>query len=71
VPVVAAEGALRPHGRVERAGPALVVAAARAEAPAVARRLVEAGVELFSLAPVQANLEEVFLALTREDPADA
>jgi ABC-2 type transport system ATP-binding protein len=71
VPVDAAEAALRPHGRVERAGPALVVAAARAEAPAVARRLVEAGVELFSLAPVQANLEEVFLALTREDPADA
>jgi ABC-2 type transport system ATP-binding protein len=71
VPVDAAEAALRPHWPVERDGPALVVAAARAEAPAVARRLVEAGVELFSLAPVQANLEEVFLALTREDPADA
>jgi ABC-2 type transport system ATP-binding protein len=71
VPVDAAEAALRPHWPVERDGPALVVAAARAEAPAVARRLVEAGVELFSLAPVQANLEEVFLALTREDSADA
>jgi ABC-2 type transport system ATP-binding protein len=71
VRVVAAVAGLRPHGPGDRDGPALVVAAARAEAPAVARRLVEAGVELFSLAPVQANLEEVFLALTREDPADA
>jgi hypothetical protein len=37
----------------------------------VARRLVEAGVALFALAPVQANLEDVFLALTQEEPADA
>ena len=69
-PIDAAEAALRPHWPVQRVGPALSVAAARAEAPEVARRLVEAGVALFGLAPVQANLEDVFLALTQEDPAD-
>jgi ABC-2 type transport system ATP-binding protein len=69
-PIEAAEAALRPHWPVTRDGPALSVAAARAEAPAVARRLVEAGVNIFGLAPVQANLEDVFLALTQEDPAD-
>ena len=37
----------------------------------MARRLIEAGVALFGLAPVQRNLEDVFLALTQEDPADA
>jgi len=70
-PIEAAEAALRPHWPVERDGAALSVSAARAEAPDVARRLIEAGVALFSLAPVQANLEDVFLALTREEPADA
>jgi ABC-2 type transport system ATP-binding protein len=71
VPVDAAEAALREHWPVERQGAALAVAAARAEAPEVARRLVEAGVALFELTPVQRNLEDVFLALTQEDPADA
>jgi ABC-2 type transport system ATP-binding protein len=69
-PLDAAEAALRPHWPVTREGPALSVAAARADAPEVARRLVEAGIALFGLAPVQANLEDVFLALTQEDPAD-
>jgi ABC-2 type transport system ATP-binding protein len=71
VPVDAAEAALRPHWPIERDGAALLVSAARAAAPEVARRLIEAGVALFGLTPVRANLEEVFLALTREDPADA
>jgi len=71
VPIEAAEAALRPHWPVSRDGPTLLVTAARDEAPEVARRLVEAGVALFGLAPVQANLEDVFLALTQEDPADA
>jgi ABC-2 type transport system ATP-binding protein len=70
-PVEAAEAALAPHWPVARDGAALLVTATRAEAPDVARRLVEARVELFGLAPIQANLEEVFLAITREDPADA
>ena len=68
VPVEAAEAALRPRWPVERHGAALTVAAARAEAPEVARRLVEAGVALFGLTPVQRNLEEVFLAMTQEEP---
>jgi ABC-2 type transport system ATP-binding protein len=71
VPIEAAEAALRPHWPVERQGVALAVAATRSEAPEVARRLIEAGVELFGLTPVQRNLEDVFLALTQEDPADA
>ncbi|HTU09287.1 MAG TPA: ABC transporter ATP-binding protein [Allosphingosinicella sp.] len=70
-PVEAAETVLRPHWQVERDGAALVVAAARAEAPEVARRLVEAGIALSGLAPVQRNLEDVFLALTREEKGDA
>jgi ABC-2 type transport system ATP-binding protein len=70
-PAEAAEAALRPHWPVERQGEALIVAATRADAPEVARRLVEAGVQLFGLAPVQRNLEDVFLAITREEPADA
>jgi hypothetical protein len=36
----------------------------------VARRLVEAGVDVFALAPVRASFEDVFLALTQEEPAD-
>jgi ABC-2 type transport system ATP-binding protein len=71
VPLEAAEAALRPHWPVERQGEALAVAAGRAEVPEVARRLVEAGVALFGLTPVQRNLEDVFLALTQENPADA
>jgi len=70
-PLEQAEAALSPHWPVRRDGAALLVTAARAEAPEVARRLVEAGVALFALAPVQANLEDVFLALTQEEPADA
>ena len=70
-PVEAAEAALRPRWPVERHGGMLTVPATRAEAPEVARRLIEAGVALFGLAPVQRNLEDVFLAITREEPADA
>ena len=70
-PVEGAEAALRPHWPVERQGDILMVAAARAEAPEVARRLIEGGIALFGLSPVQHNLEDVFLALTQEDPADA
>jgi ABC-2 type transport system ATP-binding protein len=71
VPLDAAEAALRPRWQLVRDGEALIVSAARAEAPDVARALVAADIALFGLAPVQANLEDVFLALTREDPADA
>ena len=69
-PVEAAEAALRPHWPTARDGAALEITAARDAAPDVARRLVEAGVDVFALAPVRASFEDVFLALTQEDPAD-
>ncbi len=71
VPIEAAEAALRGQWTVERQGATLSVAAARGEAPEVARRLLAAGVELFALTPVRRNLEDVFLAITAEEPADA
>ncbi len=70
-PIEAAEAALRAHWTVERRGAMLSVAATPAEAPEVARRLIAAGVALFGMTPVQRNLEDVFLAITAEDPADA
>ncbi|HST35136.1 MAG TPA: ABC transporter ATP-binding protein [Allosphingosinicella sp.] len=71
-PIDAAEAALRGNWPVERQGDALSIAATKAEAPRVARRLVNAGVDLFALTPVQRNLEEVFLAITQDEaPADA
>jgi len=71
-PLDAAEGALASRWAVERDGDALIVRAARAEAPEVVRRLVGAGADLFRLAPEQRNLEEVFLTITRqEEPGDA
>jgi len=50
-------------------GDALIVEATRAEGPELARRMIGAGVELFSMAPVQRNLEEVFLAMTQKEAA--
>ena len=71
-PIEAAEAALRPRWPVERHGASLIVAATRAEAPEVARRLVGAGRRSCSAwRPVQRNLEDVFLAITQEEPADA
>ncbi|HEV2815681.1 MAG TPA: ABC transporter ATP-binding protein [Allosphingosinicella sp.] len=70
-PLDAAEAALAGRWAVERSGDALLVAASRAETPEVARQLVGAGVDLFGLAPVHSSLEEVFLAITAEEPGDA
>ena len=64
-------GACGRAGAVERDGEALVVQAARADAPEMVRRLVGAGVDLFGLAPEQRNLEEVFLSMTQPEAADA
>jgi len=66
-----AEAALSARWAVERSGEGLVVRATRAEAPEVVRRLVGAGVDLFSLAPEQRNLEEVFLSITQAETPDA
>jgi ABC-2 type transport system ATP-binding protein len=69
-PLDAAEAALASRWAVERDGEALIVAAVRAEAPEVVRRLVGAGADLFRLAPEQRNLEEVFLAITRTEGSE-
>jgi ABC-2 type transport system ATP-binding protein len=70
-PLDKAETAIAPRWAVERSGDAILVRATRAEAPEVVRRLVEAGVELFSLVPEQRNLEEVFLSITQPETPDA
>jgi ABC-2 type transport system ATP-binding protein len=66
-PADVAEAALASRWPVERDGEALVVRAARAEAPEVVRRLVGAGADLFRLTPEQRNLEEVFLSITQPE----
>ncbi|MEA3046995.1 MAG: hypothetical protein QOJ53_1327 [Sphingomonadales bacterium] len=71
IPLEAAEAALGGRWAVERSGDALLVAASRAETPEVVKQLVGAGVDLFGLAPVQSTLEDVFLAITAEEPGDA
>jgi ABC-2 type transport system ATP-binding protein len=70
-PVEVAEAALSARWAVERVKDGMVVRATRAEAPEVVRRLVGAGVDLFSLAPEQRNLEEVFLSITQPETPDA
>jgi ABC-2 type transport system ATP-binding protein len=57
--------------RCEEAGAALTVRAARADAPEIARRLIAAGVEIFSLAPHERSLEEAFLSITQSENAHA
>ena len=58
--------ALRGIGEVARSDGGLRVAADSAAAPAIARALVEAGVDLGELRPERASLEKVFLELTEE-----
>jgi ABC-2 type transport system ATP-binding protein len=70
-PADIAETALASRWAVERDGDALIVAATRAEAPEVVRRLVGAGADLFRLSPEQRNLEEVFLSITQEETQGA
>ena len=70
-PADVAAAALEGRWAVTRDGEALLVAATRADAPELVRRLTGAGVDLFALAPVQRNLEEVFLAITGPEGGDA
>ncbi|RYD50341.1 MAG: ATP-binding cassette domain-containing protein [Sphingomonadales bacterium] len=55
----------------EIAGTVLNVRAGKADAPEIARRLIAAQVELFSLAPHERSLEEAFLAITQLETAHA
>jgi ABC-2 type transport system ATP-binding protein len=66
-PLELAESAIASRWPVERSGEALIVRAAKAEAPEVVRRLVGAGVDIFQLVPEQRDLEEVFLSITQEE----
>ena len=70
-PLGTAEAALASRWAVDRDGEALVVRALRAEAPEVVRLLAGAGADLFSLAPEQRNLEDVFLEITQPEAPDA
>jgi ABC-type multidrug transport system ATPase subunit len=68
-PIEAAERivrALRGVDDVARTDGGLRIAADSAGAPAIARALVEAGIELGELRPERASLEKVFLELTEE-----
>lgn len=55
----------------EIAGTVLNVRAGKADAPEIARRLIAAQVELFSLAPHERSLEEAFLSITQLETAHA
>jgi ABC-2 type transport system ATP-binding protein len=65
-PLDVAQAALEQRWACRLEGSGLQVQAQREEAPDMVRRLVGAGVDLFSLAPAERNLEEVFLAMTQE-----
>ena len=70
-PLTAAEAALSARWATRVEGAHIHVAATRDEAPEVVRRLVGAGVALFTLVAEQHNLEEVFLSLTQGENGDA
>ena len=61
--------ALRGIDEVARSDGGLRVAADSDAAPAIARALVEAGIDLGELRPERASLEQVFLELTEEEAA--
>ncbi len=69
-PLDRAEAVLSGRWPTSAEGGRLHVRAGREDAPEIVRRLVEAGVDLFGIAPEQRNLEEVFLALTQGETAD-
>jgi len=69
----AARRALEEHGVQVEPGPddSLLVEARPLAPPAIARVLIERGLELRELAPAAASLEEIYLRLTRQAPASA
>jgi ABC-2 type transport system ATP-binding protein len=68
-PADLARAVLQPTWSVHDEADGLYVSATPEEAPAIVRRLVEAGVEVFSIAPREANLEAIFLEMTRSPNA--
>jgi ABC-2 type transport system ATP-binding protein len=70
-PLDAAEAALASRWACRRDGAAIHVEATRDEVPDLARRLIGAGADIFSIVPASRNLEEVFLSLTSKEASDA
>jgi ABC-2 type transport system ATP-binding protein len=70
-PLDTAAAALEGRWAVEPEGDGLRISATRDEAPEVVRRLVGAGVDVHGLTRRQRNLEEAFLAITKEEGDDA
>jgi ABC-2 type transport system ATP-binding protein len=68
-PLERAAAALEGRWHYARDGDSLTVQAPRAQAPAIVRRLTEADVDIFRIAPADQSLEEIFLTMTRD--ADA
>ena len=68
-PLDTAAAALEGHWPVTRAADTLKVQAGRAEAPAIVRRLVEAGTDVFRVGPDDQSLEDIFLTMTRDSDA--
>jgi len=70
-PIDVAEAALSARWPCRVEDGLLHVDAVREEVPDLVRRLVGAGAEIFSVAPAQRNLEEVFLSMTQEEAPNA
>jgi ABC-2 type transport system ATP-binding protein len=68
-PLDAAAAALDGHWPFERGQGALKVQAHRADAPAIVRRLVEAGADVFHVGADDQSLEDIFLNMTRDSDA--
>jgi ABC-2 type transport system ATP-binding protein len=64
-PVERAAQALQPDWPAEPAGGGLIVRADHAAAPAIVRRLVEAGIDVHRIGPEARQLEDIFLEMTR------
>jgi len=70
-PLDIARSALEGRWAVAIDGDAVRVQVTAEETPEVVRRLVGAGVDLFSMTRERRNLEEVFLSITQEEGGDA
>ncbi len=68
-PLDKAAAALEGNWPFERTADALKVHAGRADAPAIVRKLVESGADVFRVGPDEQSLEEIFLTMTRDSDA--
>lgn len=68
-PIEAAVTAIEGRWPVTRQGNRIIVPATRADAPEIARLLVDAGSSIYHLASEQQDLETIFLEMTRDSDA--